>query len=157
MQRTEPASPLELAQLHRETRNEARAHTRAQAEKCSHCGRSLPTGYGTRLDFVGVVGPECVQKYAALLAVLKAVDGLEAHEHDQGSINLAYHVYHDLRRVGLAVKLIDVRPGVKALQIEGLSRAPKLTIGSYAEIREAFERRLKLAAAEREAQGWVAA
>lgn len=131
--------------------------TKAQADKCAQCGRSLPTGIGNRLEYIGVVGPECVQKYGPLLAILKAVDGLEAHEHDQGSIKLAYHVFHDLRRVGLAVKLVDVRPGVKALQVEGLSRKPKLIVESYAEIRAAFEQRLKLAAAEREAQGWVAA
>ena len=157
MQPTEAATPQELAQLHREIRIENRAYAHAQAEKCSHCGRSLPTGYGTHLEYIGVVGPECVQKYGPLLAILKAVDGLEAHEHDQGSIRLAYHTYHDLRRAGVAVKLLNVRPGVKALQIEGLSRKPKLAVQSYGEMREAFENRLKLAAAERAEQAWVAA
>ena len=129
----------------------------APAERCAHCNRELPTGHGTHIEYVGVVGPECVRKYTALIAVLKAVDGLEANEEDQGSMRLAHHVVWSLRRAGVAVKVVDVRYGVKAVQIVGLSRPPKAVVKSYGEIRAEFEHRLKLAAAEREAQSWVAA
>ncbi len=127
------------------------------AEKCVHCHRALPSGHGTRVEYVGVVGPECIKKFTSLIVVLKAVDGLEAHEEDQGSMRLAHQVVCSLRRIGIAVKVVESRPGVKAVQVVGLSGKPASVVKSWEQVRAEFEHRLKLAAAEREAQSWVAA
>jgi hypothetical protein len=135
----------------------ARKPQPAAAEKCACCNRALPSGLGMRVEFVGVVGPECIKKFTSLIVALKAVDGQEAYEEDQGSMRLAHHVVMDLRRAGVAVKVVDVRPGVQAVQIVGLSKKAGPVVQSWEEMREAFEHRLKLAAAEREAQSWVAA
>jgi hypothetical protein len=129
----------------------------APSEKCAHCHRALPSGHGTRVEYVGVVGPECVKKFTSLIASLKAVDGMEANEEDQGSMRLAHHVVWSLRRIGIAVKVVESRPGVKAVQIVALSGKPAAVVKSWEEVRAEFEHRLKVAAAEREAQAWVAA
>ncbi len=127
------------------------------AEKCAHCNRALPSGHGTRVEYVGVVGPECIKKFTSLIVALNAVYGLEAHEEDQGSMRLAHHVIWSLRRIGIAVKVVESRPGVKAVQIVGLSGKPANVVKSWEAVRAEFENRLKRAAAEREAQAWVAA
>jgi len=133
----------------------APATASAKAEKCACCNRALPSGHGTRVEFIGVVGPECIKKFTSLIVALNAVNGLEAYEEDQGSIRLAHHVILDLRRAGVAVKVVNVRPGVQAVQIVGMSSRAAVVIESWKVMRERFEQRLKLAAAERE--GMVAA
>lgn len=123
------------------------------ATRCAHCRRELPTGEGTLVEFVGVLGPECVRKYGPLAAVLAQVNGLEALEWDEGTSRLAHYVTLRLRGIGVAVKVVDVRPGVKALEVKGLSRRADAVIKSWAQVRAEFENTLKLAAAEREAEG----
>jgi hypothetical protein len=135
----------------------ARKPQPAAAEKCACCNRALPSGLGMRVEFVGVVGPECIKKFTSLIVALKAVDGQEAYEEDQGSMRLAHHIVCSLRRIGIAVKVIESRPGVRAVQIVGVSGKPAAVVQSWEEMRADFEHRLKLAAAEREAQSWVAA
>ncbi|MFC6617963.1 hypothetical protein [Deinococcus radiophilus] len=126
------------------------------AHRCAHCGRELPTGQGTEIPFIGPVGPECVRKYGSLVAAIEQANGMECYEWDQGSVRLAHHVLWDLRGAGVAVAVVDVKPGVKALEVRGLSRKPRKVVASFAEVRERFEQRLGLAAAEREETGWVA-
>ncbi|WP_407543737.1 hypothetical protein Q0M94_28445 (plasmid) [Deinococcus radiomollis] len=135
----------------------ARKPAAVPAERCACCNRALPSGHGTRVEFIGVLGPECIKKFSSLIVALRDVDGLEAHEDDQGSIRLAHHVIWSLRRAGVAVKVVESRPGVSAVQIVGIARKAAAVIQSWEEMRAEFERRLKLAAAEREAQSWVAA
>lgn len=125
---------------------------KAAAQRCAHCRRDLPTGEGTDVPFIGVVGPECVKKYASLRRALEAAHGMQAFEWDRGTFVLAHHVVMDLRRAGVAVEVVDVRDGVKEVRIKGLARKPKVVIESWKQIREKFEQRLQLAQAEREAQ-----
>lgn len=124
---------------------------KAPATRCAHCQRELTSGEGRRAEFIGVLGPECVKKYAALEAVLAQANGMEAHEWDQGTINLTHYVLWKLRGIGVAVRVVDVKPGVKALEVVGLSRKPAAVVKSWREVRAEFELRLKLAAAERAA------
>ncbi|GGR11605.1 hypothetical protein [Deinococcus ruber] len=121
------------------------------AQRCVDCGIPLTTGEGFEVPFIGTLGPKCVKKYAALVAVLEQVDGLEAHEYDQGSIRLAHHVIWKLRGCGIAVKVLDIAADTKRVQIMGLSKKPLAVIKSYAEIRAQFERQLQIAQVEREA------
>lgn len=132
-----------------------RAGQKVAATRCAHCRRELPTGEGTHIEFVGVVGPECVKKYVPLAAAIAQANGMEALEWDQGTINLTHHVLWKLRRAGVAVRVVDVRPGVKTLEVVGLSRKPDAVVKSWEQIRAEFEHALKLAAAER-AEGGMA-
>ena len=130
---------------------------RADAERCVCCRHPLATGSGQIVPFIGVLGPECLKKYgagyAALGAALVQANGLEAYEWDAGTITLAHHVVMKLRGAGVAVKIVDVRPGVKALSIAGLSRKPASVVQTWAEMRAEFEAMLQRSAAERAQDG----
>ena len=128
----------------------------AAATHCAHCRRELPTGEGHDVPFIGIVGPECVRKYASLRVALTGVNGLQALEWDQGTMILAHHVVMDLRRIGMKVQIVDVKAGVKEVRILGVTRPPKAVVESWAQMRARFEQRLRDAEAEREAEGLVA-
>lgn len=125
---------------------------KAAAQRCAHCRRDLPTGEGTDVPFIGVVGPECVKKYASLRRALEAMNGLQALEWDRGTMTLAWYVIRDLKNIGVAVEVVDVRAGVKEVRIKGVTRKPRAVIESWRQIQAKFEQRLQLAQAEREAQ-----
>lgn len=127
-----------------------RPFMRATAHRCAHCKRELPTGEGLDVPGIGPVGPECVKKYASLAPVLAQVQGMQAHEWDRGTVNLTHHTVMDLRRLGLTVRVVDVAPGVKALEIIGAAHKPKAVLERWEDMRARFELRLKLAAAERD-------
>lgn len=139
--------------VHEQTTTSPRPFMTARAPRCAHCHRELPTGEGTDIPFVGVVGPECVKKYASLRRALETAHGMQAFEWDRGTFVLAHHVVMDLRRAGVAVEVVDVRDGVKEVRIKGLARKPKVVIESWKQIQARFEQRLRDAQAEREANG----
>lgn len=129
---------------------------RAAATHCAHCRRELPTGEGHDVPFIGVVGPECVRKYASLRVALTGVNGLQALEWDQGTIVLAHHIVMDLRRIGVKVQVVDVKAGIKEVRILGVTRQPRAVVESWEQMRARFEQRLRDAQAEREAERLVA-
>lgn len=125
---------------------------RAAAQRCAHCRKALPTGQGTDIPGVGVVGPECLKRYAPLAAAIAKCQGLRAYEFDQGSIRLAHHIIFDLRRVGFVVTVVDVSADTKEVQIGNLARKPTKAIETWEAMRTRFEQRLIDAQAEREVQ-----
>lgn len=129
------------------------AAPRVPGKRCCHCRRELTSGEGQLVEFVGVLGPECVKKYASLIAALGQVNGLEAYEWDHGTVVLANYVIWKLRAAGVAVKVVDVKDGVKAVQIVGLSRKPAAVVQSWEERRAEFEAELKRAELERGEEG----
>lgn len=137
---------------HQPTTTTPRPFMRATAERCAHCRRELPTGQGTDIPGVGVVGPECARRYAPLAAAIAKCQNLRAYEWDQGSIRLAHTVIMDLRRVGFTVTVVDVTADTKEVQIGSLTRKPSKAIETWEEMRAKFEQRLRDAQAEREAQ-----
>lgn len=131
-----------------------RPERRGAAKRCAHCRRELDSGEGYTIPFIGVVGPECRKKYASLLRALEQVNGLQAFEYDQGTVNLAHHVIRDLRRIGVAVDVVAVQADVLEVRIKGLSKQAKVTLEGWKDIQARFEQRLRDAQAER---GGVAA
>lgn len=118
-----------MIQEHR-TSSIPRPFARAAATRCAHCRRELPTGEGHDVPFIGIVGPECVRKYASLRVALTGVNGLQALEWDQGTIVLAQHIVMDLRLIGVKVQIVDVKAGVKEVRILGMTRPPKAVVES---------------------------
>lgn len=130
----------------------ARPFLKAAAERCAHCRRDLPTGQGTDVPGVGIVGPECAKRYAPLAAAIAKCQGLQAFEWDQGSLRLASDIIRDLRKVGFCVTVVDVAADTKEVQIGKLTRKPNKAIETWEQMRARFEQRLMDAQAEREAQ-----
>ncbi|MFB9991263.1 hypothetical protein ACFFLM_04620 [Deinococcus oregonensis] len=131
----------------------------AQAEKCAHCGRPLVRP-GTVVPFVGVVGPECKNKFTPLLMLVAEVEMLQFNVDDQDSQRLAQGIAGTLTRIGFEVqKRVDVRKGTLWLEITGrkVTKRGSEMVKTFEQVRAEFEQRLQLAAAEREAAVGVSA
>lgn len=125
---------------------------RAFAERCNHCGREL-TRPGTVIPFVGVVGPECRNKFGALVALVAEVEMLSFDIDDQGSQCLAHAIYSRLSNVGFVVKKnVDLERRTLWLEVDSrrVTKRGDAIVKSWETRRAEFERDLKLAAAERE-------
>ena len=126
--------------------------TKAHAERCKHCGRAL-TRPGTVIPFVGVVGPECRNKFGVLLGLVADVEMLQFDIDDMGSQRLASGICATLRQIGFEVKKnVNLETRVLWLEIGSrkVTRRGDAMIKTWEEVRAEFEHRLKLAAAERE-------
>jgi len=126
---------------------------KAHAERCNHCGRAL-TRPGTVVPFVGVVGPECRNKFGVLLTLVAEVETLRFNIDDQGSQRLASGICATLRQIGFEVqKNVNLDTRVMWLEIGSrkVTRRGDAMIKTWEQVRAEFEQRLKLAAAEREA------
>lgn len=55
---------------------DSRPFSRTEATHCACCAQPLGTGLGFAVPYIGVVGPKCVQKFAALAGALAQMDGL---------------------------------------------------------------------------------
>ena len=136
-----------------------RTLTNARAERCAACNRAMHRDNATDIPYIGLVGPECRSKFGPLLAAIEAAGQIRATADDQGSMRLTRYVLFALQGCGLEVRVVNIDAETKGLEVVGLRRkaAPAGVVQSYAERRAEFEQTLRLAAAEREAQGWVAA
>lgn len=125
----------------------------AQAEKCAHCGRPLIRP-GTVVPFVGVVGPECKNKFTALLMLVAEVELLQFNIDDDGSQRLAAGIAGTLTRIGFEIKKrIDLEKRTLWLEISSrrVTKRGSDMVKTWEQVRAEFEQRLQLAAAEREA------
>lgn len=125
------------------------------AKRCAHCNTPLPSGEGIGVPFIGALGPECVKKYAPLLAVLEQLQGLQVRKGDQPAINFADWAIWKLRELGFVV---EVRQDGEDLQVVDIVRLKpnskkvksraRAALNAFADMREEFERRLMLASAD---------
>lgn len=123
---------------------------------CAHCGRPLKSP-GVMVYPIGLLGPECASKFAALPRVLAGLElgelefgtqtvALEGNEEDGYSLPHAYQLLGKrVEPAGLYLR-VRVRPGtlgpVADLSLE-VRRAQKLVnaCGSYAEFAQGIRRR----------------
>ncbi|KQR37780.1 hypothetical protein [Deinococcus sp. Leaf326] len=115
------------------------------AETCICCGRELSQGYD--VPYVGVVGPKCVRKYAALAAALARLDTLTITEADPMDARLAVsNLVLILRtQIGYAVELVDNADGSKSIKVGARTRKHVKVCKTWKERRAEFELELQLA------------
>lgn len=125
---------------------------RQAAPACAHCGRAL-THPGTVIPFVGVVGPECRNRFGHLIALVAEVEMLQFHIDDQGSQRLAHAIFSRLGRLGFVVtKHTDLVRRTLWLEVDSrrVTRRGDAIVKSFEQTRAEFARDLQRAQAERD-------
>ena len=124
---------------------------KAEAERCACCHTPLGTRVGYAVPHIGVVGPKCVNKFAALALAITVLEGLSVYPDSsptelQTFVMLSRRLYH----VGFETRIVETEDGGKAI-VAGACRKPlRQVVQSWAERREQFMRDLQLAELQRE-------
>ena len=125
--------------------------TAARAERCASCNRAMTRDHATDIPHIGLVGPECRHKYAALLAGITEIEAMTFEDH-QGGWRLANAARCCLELSGLDV-LYNREAGVIRIVVGGRRKGHTGAgiVQSYRERRAEFERQLQIGQAERDA------
>lgn len=121
------------------------------ATRCSCCNRKLTTGEGTEVPFIGALGPECVQKFTRLLALLEQVQALTSPT--TGEVvdrETDFPVWAKYRLHALGFEADIVREGDRRrVVVQGLRPASKAVksraaaaLAAFEDMRTEFEARL---------------
>ncbi len=117
---------------------------RASAPSCAHCGRPLHRP-GVVIPGLGVVGPECRHKHAALLAMEADVQARVFNLDDQGDLRAAHLFYSAAYHAGWDVqKVPDLHARTMRVMITGRRKLGTAIVEGWEQRRARFERDLQV-------------
>lgn len=123
---------------------ERKPRPRAHAPACAHCGRALKNP-GVVIPGLGVVGPECQQRHAALLTTEQDVQAREFPLDTQAGLRAAHLLYSALHNSGWDVqKVADRVTRTVRVVITGRRKPGQALLESWEQRRERFERDLQV-------------
>ena len=130
----------------------------AAATACTCCNQPLSTGQGFDVPYIGIVGPKCVKKFAALAAVLATFDGQRFERSiTQEQFQAIQRAIFAIRAVGFVVTVVTLPGDLKQIQVGKMTRKHIKVCTTWKERRAEFERDLLLASARQELAAEVAA
>lgn len=136
------------------------AARKVAATRCSCCNRTLTTGEGTEVPFIGALGPECVQKFTRLLALLEQVQAVlspTTSELVDPEADFPVWAKHHLYALGFEAQIV-IEGKSRRVKVQALRPASKqvknraaAALAAFEDVRAEFEQRLMLAAADAQA------
>ena len=124
---------------------------KAEAARCACCRTPLGTRQGYAVPYIGVVGPKCVQKFAALALAVQTLSELRITPDSGDDERRAFNrLARTLLSIGLTYEVVNHEDGSKSLRPSGFNRKLSALPQSWAERREQFMHELQLAELGRE-------